>query len=41
MSLEAMLRGLKVQLLSLFEMERRRLSQEMDLAAAPVRGTPR
>jgi len=39
-SLEAMLRGLKVQLLILLEMERRRLSEEMDLEAAPVRGMP-
>jgi hypothetical protein len=40
-SREAKLRGLKVQLLSLLEMERMRLSQEIDLAAALVRGTPR
>jgi len=38
---EAILRGLKVQLRILLEMERRRLSQEMDEVAAPVRGMPR
>jgi hypothetical protein len=36
-----MLRGLKVQLFSLLEMESRRLSQKMDLVVVPVRGIPR
>ena len=36
-----MLRGLKVQLARRLEIESRRLSQEMDLAGAPVRGMPR
>ena len=40
-SLAAIYNGLKVQLASLFEIEKRRLSQEMDLAGAPMRGMPR
>jgi len=38
---EAILRDLKVQLRIQLEMERRRLSQEVEEVAAPVRGTPR
>ena len=36
-----MFKGLKVQLARRFEIERRRLSQEMDLAGTPMRGMPR
>jgi hypothetical protein len=35
-----MLRGLKVQLLSLLEMERSKLFQDIESSSAPVRGIP-
>jgi hypothetical protein len=40
-NLAAIFRGRKVQLFSLLAMDNSKLSQEIDLAASPVRGIPK